>query len=354
MSTPSVIAVDAMSGDAGPLPVVRGMERLHRRTPELRFVLSGDETVLERLLRRRRSLRARCDIRHAPDIIQMTESPRAAYGRRESTSMWHAIGAVVDGTASVAISCGNTGALAVMATAALKSAASSVRPAIAALWPTRTRNKFTVMLDMGAHYTATAEELRSYAIMGAEYARAAMDVEHPRLALLNIGAEKLKGHPEVREADELISQLGADERSPYQYIGFVEGDQLTADLADVIVTDGFTGNVALKTAEGIARFIRDVISATMRRNILSRAAAMLAYPTFRGLRNRLDPRRMNGGVLLGLNGVVVKSHGRADSRGIEAALELAHRVAKHDLPQQIATRLQQFAPTDAANPTTAA
>ena len=350
MPSSRVIAVDAMSGDNGPRPVLRGLAAASRKAPEIRFILTGPEARLRKMMARRRHLAERCEIRDAPEVVEMTESLASALRRRESTSMWRAIRCVRDGEASVALSCGNTGALGAMAVSALKTIPGVDRPAIAALWPTRRRGRFNVMLDMGAHHSATAEELRAYAIIGAEYARLGLDVARPRVALLNIGEERSKGHPDVRVAGDLIAEFAASADAPFEYVGFVEGDSITSDIADVIVTDGFTGNVALKTAEGIARFIRDVITTTMRRNLLNRAVALLAYPTLRSLRDRMDPRRMNGGVLLGLNGVVVKSHGRSDARGIEAAVGLAARVVERDLPLAISRELaRRMAPAAASS-----
>lgn len=342
MPCSAVIAVDAMGGDAGPLPVIRGVARAVRRHPDVRFLLAGDESALGRHIRRCRLPSRSYRLVHAEDTVHMDDTPGAALRRRESTSMWAAIRQVAQSEARVAVSCGNTGALAVMASTALKTLPGAERPAIAALWPSRERGRFAVMLDMGAHYTATSGELTAYSLMGAAYARLALDVERPRVALLNIGTEKLKGHPEVREAGQRIAALA--EEAGFQYIGFVEGDQITSNTADVIVTDGFSGNIALKTAEGIARLIREVIAASMRRNLFSRAAAVLAYPTIRGLRGWMDPRRLNGGVLLGLNGVVVKSHGKADAKGVEAALDLAIRVAERDLPRVILRELERLKP----------
>lgn len=324
------------------MPVLGGVARAARRNPEVHFILAGDEALLGRHVRRNRALSRSCSIVHAESTVSMTEPPGSALRRRESTSMWAAIQRVADSEAQAAVSCGNTGALGVMAATGLKTIPGAERPAIAALWPTRERGRLAVMLDMGAHYTATAEELTAYAVMGAVYARLALGVAQPRVALLNIGTEKLKGHPEVRQADERIAEIAGE--ADFQYVGFVEGDQITSNDADVIVTDGFSGNVALKTAEGIARLIRSVILASMRRNLFSRLAAVMAYPSIRGLRNWMDPRRLNGGVLLGLSGMVIKSHGRADAKGVEAALQLAIRVAEGDLPQVLAQELGRLAP----------
>ena len=338
----TTIAVDVMGGDAGPGPVLRGIARACRRHPAVRFVLAGDETVLRRSLSRRSPLQGRFHIRHAPEAVDMGAKAARALRERSGTSMWESIRAVVENEAGVAVSCGNTGALTLMAAAALKTVAGAPRPAIAALWPTRTRDKWTVMLDMGAHYTATGRDLCAYAAMGSEYARAALKIDRPRIAVLNIGTEKVKGKFEVREADGLLSGLAADPAMRFDYVGYVEGNQITQDVADVIVTDGFSGNVALKTAEGVATFIGSAISSAVRANPLTRLALLPAYASFRGFRNRIDPRRLNGGVLLGLNGVVVKSHGRADAKGIEAAISLAIRVGERSLPDQISSALGAF------------
>lgn len=340
MAGKAVIAVDAMGGDEGPSPVIAGVARAARRNPGVRFVLVGDQAVISRHMKRYRSLAHCCQIVHAESTVSMTEPPGVALRRRETTSMWGAIQEVAESRAQAVVSCGNTGALAVMAATALKTIPGAERAAIAALWPTRERRRLAVMLDMGAHYTASAEELTAYAVMGSVYARLALDVGQPKVALLNIGTEKLKGHPEVRQADKRIGEIA--DQAGFSYVGFVEGDQITSNDADVIVTDGFSGNVALKTAEGIARLIRAVIVSTMKRNIFSRLAAVMAYPSIRGLRNWMDPRRLNGGVLLGLNGVVVKSHGRADAKGVEAALQLTIRVAEGNLPQVLMQELAKL------------
>ena len=338
----TTIAVDAMGGDNGPLPVIRGIARVCRQNPTVQFVLAGDEAVIARAISRRSPLAGRYETRHAPQTVAMDAKAARAYRDREGTSMWEAINAVVEGSARVAVSCGNTGALTVMAAAALKTLSGAPRPAIAALWPTTTRDKSTVMLDMGAHYMATGRDLCAYAVMGSEYARAALKVPRPRIAVLNIGAEKGKGRHEVRDADGLLSKLSADPEARFDYVGFAEGNQITQDVADVIVTDGFSGNVALKTAEGVANFIRTAIMTAVRGNPLASLLLLPAYASFRGFRNRIDPRRLNGGVLLGLNGVVVKSHGRADAKGIEAAIDLAIQVSESNVPAQIARELAAF------------
>ena len=342
MTAKTTVAIDVMGGDDGPLPVIRGIARVCRRNPTVRFVLAGDEAVIRAAISRRSPIADRYETRHAPATVAMGAKAARALRDRDGTSMWAAINAVVEGSARVAVSCGNTGALTVMAATALRTLAGAPRPAIAALWPTTTRDKSTVMLDMGAHYTATGRDLCAYAAMGSEYARAALKTSRPRIALLNIGAEKAKGRHEVREADNLLSELSANPDARFEYVGFAEGNQITQDIADVIVTDGFSGNVALKTAEGVANFIRTAITTAVRGNPLARLALLPAYASFHGFRTRIDPRRLNGGVLLGLNGIVVKSHGRADAKGIEAAIDLAIRVSERNLPALIAQELAAF------------
>lgn len=342
MSVTVTIAVDAMGGDTGPGPVLRGLSRICRLHSQARFVLAGDKTVIERAMPRFSQMHGRYRIRHAPKTVHMDCSAARALRDREGTSMWETIRAVTEDGADVAVSSGNTGALAVMAAAGLQTLEGTLRPAIAALWPTVTPNKSTVMLDMGAHYIATDRELCSYAAMGVEYARAALQVERPRIALLNIGREKTKGRPEIREADRLLSGFAADGKAGFDYVGYVEGNEITTDAADVIVTDGFSGNIALKTAEGVANFVRTALSNAMRANPLLRLAILPAYASFRGFRKRIDPRHLNGGVLLGLNGIVIKSHGSADAKGVAAAIDLAIRVSERNLPTLIARELALF------------
>jgi glycerol-3-phosphate acyltransferase PlsX len=256
-----------------------------------------------------------------------------------STSMWSAIEAVRAGEAPVAVSCGNTGALMLMSMTRLRKIEGVNRPAIACLWPSRNPSGFNVMLDVGADLRADAEDLLQYALMGASYARNGLDLSRPRVGLLNVGTEDHKGRAEIKVAADLIARVAP--AADFDFVGFVEGVDLPSDKVDVIVTDGFTGNVALKTGEGTARMIRELMGEAFRYSPLSRIAALLAYTSLRRLSKRIDPRRVNGGVFLGLNGTVVKSHGGADATGVAAAIKLAARLAASGFNQRLAARIAQ-------------
>ena len=216
------------------------------------------------------------------------------------------------------------------------------RPAIACLWPSRNKNGFNVMLDVGADIRADAKDLLQYALMGASYARNGLELGRPRVGLLNVGTEENKGRTETREAHDLISDVAGD--ANFEFVGFVEGGDIPSDRVDVIVTDGFTGNVALKTGEGTASLIREFLREAFRANALSKIAALLAVGSLRRLSKRIDPRQVNGGVFLGLNGTVVKSHGSADATGIASAIRLANRLAQSGFNDRLAARVASFNP----------
>ncbi len=332
-----VISVDAMGGDRGPAAVVAGIEQSAAKNPEIRFVLHGDEKLLRRLVRRRKALAGRCDIRHAPRVVTMGDKPSQVMRHGEGTSMWSAIESVRAGEATVAVSCGNTGALMALSMIRLRKIPGINRPAIACLWPSRNPGGFNVMLDVGADVKADAEDLRQYALMGASYARNGLNLARPRVGLLNVGTEEHKGRAEMKLASDLIAD--AADAGMFDYVGFVEGSDLPSARVDVIVTDGFTGNIALKTGEGTAKLIGDFLKEAFAATPLSRIAALLALTSLRRLQKRIDPRRVNGGVFLGLNGTVVKSHGGADATGISAAVKLAFQLAKSGFHQRLAARV---------------
>ena len=335
----TVLSIDAMGGDAGPAAVVGGMAMSLAKNPDLRFIVHGDRPQIERLLDRKRALAERCEIRHAEGTVRMDEKPSHVLRHGRGSSMWSAIEAVRAGEAPVAISCGNTGALMLMSVTRLRKIAGVNRPAIACLWPSRNPSGFNVMLDVGADVRADAEDLLQYALMGASYARNGLDLRRPRVGLMNVGTEEHKGRPEIRLAAELIARVAP--AADFDFVGFVEGVDLPSDKVDVIVTDGFTGNVALKTGEGTARMIRDLMGEAFRFSPLSRIAAVLAYTSLQRLSKRIDPRRVNGGVFLGLNGTVVKSHGSADATGVAAAIKLSARLAAAGFNQRLAARIAQ-------------
>jgi glycerol-3-phosphate acyltransferase PlsX len=249
---------------------------------------------------------------------------------------------VRDSEATVAVSCGNTGALMALSMIRLRKLPGVNRPAIAILFPARNPQGFNVMLDVGADIKADASDLLQYALMGASYARNGLDLKRPRIGLLNVGTEDHKGRQELRDAHELIA--AQDHNGGYEFVGFVEGGDITGNTCDVIVTDGFTGNVAIKASEGTASLIGDLLKEAFRYTPLSRLASLLAMTSLRRLKKRIDPRRVNGGVFLGLNGTVVKSHGSADPTGVAAALQLAQQLAQIGFTDKLAARVAASAP----------
>ncbi|MBE3637145.1 phosphate acyltransferase PlsX [Mangrovicoccus algicola] len=332
-----VLSIDAMGGDKGPAMVMSGLHKALQRNARLRFLVHGDSAVLEPLAAKHRLLRERCEIRHAADVVTMDSKPSHVMRHGKGTSMWAAVDAVRDGEARACVSCGNTGALMALSMIRLRKLPGVNRPAIACLWPSRNPAGFNVMLDVGADIRAEAEDLVQYALMGAFYAQIALELEKPRIGLLNVGTEEHKGRAELKVAHDML--LEAAQSGLFEYVGYVEGGDIPSARTDVIVTDGFTGNIALKTGEGTARLVSDLLKQAFRHSILSRLASLLALTSLLRLRRRIDPRRVNGGVFLGLNGTVVKSHGSSDATGIEAAVRLAHELARADLPGQLAHRV---------------
>ena len=332
-----VLSIDAMGGDHGPSAIVAGLERAVANTPEMRFLVHGPEDELRALIAKRRGLSDHCDIRHADGAVSMSDKPSQVMRTGKGTSMWSAIDAVREGEAEVCVSCGNTGALMAISMLRLRKLPGVDRPAIAILWPSRSEAGFTVMLDVGADVKADPSDLVAYAFMGTSYARNGLKLDRPRLGLLNVGTEENKGRTELREAHDRIEALADD--GGYAFVGFVEGGDIPGDRADVIVTDGFTGNIALKTGEGTARFVRDMLGEAFRATPLSRIAALLAMTSLKRLSRRIDPRRVNGGVFLGLNGTVVKSHGSADETGVAAAVELAWNLSRTGFSERLQARV---------------
>lgn len=330
------LSVDAMGGDRGPATVVAGIARSASKNPALDFILHGPAAELEKLVRKRRVLRDRVEIRDVTGVVTMDEKPSQAM-RRTDTSMRSAIDAVKDGAAQACVSCGNTGALMATSMIRLRKLDGINRPAIACLWPSRNDQGFNVMLDVGADIRADARDLLQYAMMGASYARNGLGLDVPRVGLLNVGTEEHKGRAELKEANELIAN--AAQIGGYDFKGFVEGGDIPGDRVDVIVTDGFTGNIALKTGEGTAKLVGDFLKEAFKATPLSRIAALLALTSLKRLQKRIDPRRVNGGVFLGLKGTVVKSHGSADATGVSAAIKLAYELASTGFTERLAARV---------------
>ncbi len=328
-----------MGGDQGPSVVVGGLADAAEKNPDVGFLLHGDEAVLTPLLARRSELSGRVTLRHAPRTVSMSDKPSQVMRHGDGTSMWSTIEALRAGEAAAAVSCGNTGALMAVSMIRLRKLPGVNRPAIACLWPSRNPGGFNVMLDVGADIRADAEDLLQFAAMGTSYARNGMNLARPRVGLLNVGTEEHKGRVELKAAHDQMA--AAAEAGNYTFVGFVEGGDIPSDRVDVIVTDGFTGNIALKTGEGTAKIIGDFLREAFNAGWLSRFAALLALNSLKRLRRRIDPRRVNGGVFLGLNGTVVKSHGSADSTGISAAIHLACQLARTGFVERLAARVAE-------------
>ncbi len=338
--TAHIISVDAMGGDKGPATVVAGLSMFLKQAPEARAILHGPRDTLDPLLQKR-GISDRVDIWDAAEVVEMTDKPSHVLRHGKKTSMWSTVEAVRDGSAAVAVSCGNTGGLMAISMLRLRKAEGVNRPAIACLWPSRNAAGFNVMLDAGADIRADQDDLLTYALMGASYARNGLDLPRPRIGLLNVGTEEHKGRAELKVAHEMIGQ--AADKGDYEYVGFVEGGDLPSARVDVIVTDGFTGNVALKTGEGTANLISELLRESLMKSPLSMLGALLARGSLGRLRKRIDPRRVNGGVFLGLNQTVVKSHGGADATGVAAALNLAYRLAQSGFSDKLAARVASAA-----------
>lgn len=341
-----IVSIDAMGGDRGVDVVVQGMGKSLKANPRLRFIAHGDGEQLTRAIRPGTPLAARTEVCHADSVIEMNEKPSRALRRAEGSSMWNALASVRDGASTVAISCGNTGALMALAMLCLRKAPGVNRPAIGVLFPSLNPSGFNVLLDAGADIRADSDDLLKFAVMGASYARNALDLRRPRVGLLNVGTEEHKGRSELHEAAERIAAVAPS--SDFEYIGYVEGSDMPSARVDVIVTDGFTGNVALKTAEGTAGLIRGLLKEAFAYSTLSRIGALFALTSLKRLQNRIDPRRSNGGVFLGLNGTVIKSHGSADATAMAAAIRLAFTLADHGFTRKLAARVGASGhPTDA-------
>jgi glycerol-3-phosphate acyltransferase PlsX len=331
------ISVDAMGGDRGPACVVTGLGLCADKNPGVDFILHGDETTLLPLISRHSGLSDRVTLVHADRVVTMTDKPAQVMRNGNGTSMWHTIESVKIGDAQAAVSCGNTGALMAVSMVRLRKIAGVNRPAIACLWPSRNPGGFNLMLDVGAGIEAEAEDLVQFAAMGASYARNGLSLARPRVGLLNVGTEEHKGRTELKQAHDRMTE--AAEAGGYDFVGFVEGGDIPSDRVDVIVTDGFTGNIALKTGEGTAKLISDLMREAFNSGVLSKLGALLALSALKRLQKRIDPRRINGGVFLGLNGTVVKSHGSADETGVAAAIGLAIQLARTGFVERLAARV---------------
>jgi phosphate acyltransferase len=338
------IALDAMGGDHGAAVVIAGAELSFVRHPEIEFLLFGDRAAVAPLLDARPQLRAASRLVHTDVAVQMHDKPSQALrkGRRKS-SMWMAVDAVKRGEADAAVSAGNTGALMATAKIDLRTMAGIERPAIAAMWPTL-KGK-SIVLDLGASIGADAGHLVDLAAMGAAMAGVLFGLARPTVGLLNIGVEEVKGLEEVRKAGQM---LRAGQWPQFEYVGFVEGDDIGKGTADVVVTEGFSGNIALKAAEGTARQLSHYLKLELNRSLVRRLGYLLARGAFRALSEKMDPRKSNGGVFLGLNGIVIKSHGATDAEGFACAIDLGYDMVRHQLLTKIGQSLTRHQRAGAA------
>ena len=332
------IALDAMGGDHAPAMVVDGAAAAHRRVPNLRTLLFGDEERLGPLVAAHRALAGAAEIRHAPEAVAADEKPGQALRHGAQSSMRLAIDTVRAGEAAAVVSAGNTGALMAMSKFVLKTQPGIDRPGMISYFPT-VRGE-SAMIDLGANVECSAENLVQFAIMGAGFARCVLGVLRPTVGLLNVGVEELKGHDIVRAAGQILREgtFGFD------FHGFVEGDDIGKGTVDVFVADGFTGNAVLKATEGTARMVTTYLAAAFRRSWVSRLGYLLARPALDALHDKLDPRQYNGALFLGLNGVSVKSHGGTDAEGFASAITVAADMARGDFNERIHADLEGLHP----------
>jgi phosphate acyltransferase len=333
MAGPRTISLDAMGGDRGPEVVVPGAALALQRHPDVRFLLVGNRARIEPLLAEHPALAERSRIVHTDTAIGMDDKPGQALRRGRGSSMWLALEAVQKGEADCAVSAGNTGALMALSKLILKTMPGIERPVIAGQWPTVKEN--CIVLDLGANIGATARQLADFALMGAAMARALFHLERPRVGLLNIGVEEIKGIEEVRQAHAWLKETDL----PIDYRGFVEGDQIGQGIVDVVVVEGYAGNIALKTAEGTAKQMAAYVREALTGSLAAKLGAVLAQGGLRALRDRMDPRRFNGGPFLGLNGIVIKSHGGMDAFAFASAIDVGYDMAESDLVAHLAADL---------------
>ena len=336
MTRPRTISLDAMGGDGGPGVVVPGAALALERHGDLRFVFFGNRARIEAELAAHPALSGYASIVHTDIAVEMQDKPSQAVRRGRGSSMWLALEAVQKGEADCMVSAGNTGALMAMAKMCLRTMPGIERPAIAGQWPTI--SKPCIVLDLGANIGATARQLADYALMGAAMARALFHVERPSVGLLNIGVEEIKGIEEVRQAHAWLKQT----ELPIDYRGFIEGDQIGQRVADVVVVEGFAGNMALKTAEGTARQMAAYVREALTSSWSARIGALFAARGLRALKDRMDPGRLNGGPFLGLNGIAIKSHGGTDAFGYASAISVGYQMVESNVLKRLAADVDAF------------
>ncbi len=336
-----------MGGDHGPSVVVPGIRDYIRQHggEGVRFLLHGDEAAIAAEMAKCRLTAETCEIRHTDKVVAMDEKPAQAMRRGKGSSLWNAVESVKKGEAGAVVSAGNTGALMAISKLILRmSVAGLERPAIVASWPTL--KGVTAVLDVGANIESDAEQLIEFAIMGEAFHAAVHGSGRPSIGILNVGSEDMKGHEEVREAHQILKNNALE----LNYHGFVEGDDIAKGTVDVVVTDGFTGNIALKTAEGTARFISTLLKEALTSNLQAKVGAVIAMPALKAMSRKIDPSAINGGPLLGLNGIVVKSHGGATAAGFANAIRIAVDLARSDYLAKVGANLGKLSDVLQASP----
>lgn len=332
-----VISIDAMGGDIGLKVTLKGASEALKIYPEIKFKIFGDDAAIRNEIEKYPALMGCSSIHHCEIAIDMADKPSVALRKgRKTSSMWCAIDAVKEGEADVAVSAGNTGALMAMATLCLRTLKGIQRPAIAALWPSLRSE--TIVLDVGATVGADRKQLIDNAFMGQAMARVLFDLPSPKVGLLNIGVEEMKGVDEVKEAGQYMRENDV----PFEYVGFVEGDDIGTGDVDVVVCEGFAGNIALKTAEGTAKQVSKYLKAALSRTLSGKLGYIIARTAFSSLKNVMNPDKMNGGVFLGLNGLVIKSHGGASADGFKSAILLGHDMAINQLQKRLSDDLDKY------------
>ena len=330
----TVLAIDAMGGDDAPNAIISGAELFAQNNPNIGIIIHGRADEVKPLLEKCPNLQ-KAEFVHSEEIVPMDAKPSQAM-RKKGTSMWNTIASVKSGEADAAVSAGNTGALMAVSNLQLRTMEGLHRPAIAASWP-NPRGTYSVVLDVGANVDSDPEQLVDFAIMGEAFAQALYGIAQPKVGLLNVGSEEVKGHEDIREAMRLLREHGA--ALGMDVYGFVEGTDISLGTTDVVVTDGFTGNIALKSAEGAAKLFSAILKESLTSDIVSKIGAFIAQNGFKKMKARLDPNANNGGVFLGLNGLVVKSHGGTNAEGFAAAMKVAVKLATSEYQEIVATNL---------------
>ena len=333
-----IIALDAMGGDDDVEIVIPGAAMVLEEQPSLKFLIYGDEARVMPLLDKYPQLKAASTFEHTDRAIAGDEKPSAALRSSKGSSMRLAIEAVKEGRAQAVVSAGNTGALMALSLMVLKPLEGIHRPAIASIFPTIAEGSDTIMLDLGANVLVDAQNLVEFALLGAVFASEHKGVERPTVGLLNVGTEETKGPDHVRGAAEILSQIDF----PGEYIGFVEGDDITKGVVDVVVSDGYAGNIALKTAEGVGKFSSHYFKKTLGSDLFAILGGLMAFFALKRLKKKMDPRLYNGGVFLGLNGISVKSHGGTDALGFSSAVKLAAELATHGYVQKVSDEINHL------------